>query len=254
MTPIADVASRIRANPAPVLIVDTCNFLDLFRVARPTKDTAERRVELDELLAAVELLTLLGSPEPALYHVVPELVPGEFLDNAGVRVQEPFERWVEAHDKTQPWLAEAGKLIGVALPNRAEIRSADLPSRLRSLAEELLATATVLARDRTCLDRAVARLIEKRRPSHKKEIKDSMNLEQALELCRQLSANEPFPHPMAFVSSNTSDFALPKNNREEDIHRDVHSDLNAEFHAVSLLYFTSLRAAREHLADGGYGV
>jgi len=237
MTPLAEVAERIRAKPAPVLIVDTCNFLDLFRVARPTKDAAERRVELAELLAAVELLKLLGSPDPPLYHVVPELVPGEFKDNATEKVEEPFRLWLDAHDKNQQWLSGAGYAVGLALPTPVPVQPFHLSGRLRQLAEALLATATVLARDQTCLDRAVSRLIGTRRPSHKKEMKDSMNLEQSLELARRLRSDGTFGEAVAFISSNTNDYADSGKAR-------VHPDLRAEFDAVRLDYHTSFASAR----------
>jgi hypothetical protein len=79
-------------------------------------------------------------------------------------------------------------------------------------------------------------LIAKRRPSHKKEIKDSMNLEQGLELCSQLR-NGGFIRPAAFISSNTNDFAAASSKSQ------LHNDLQSEFAAVSLEYFPSLRAA-----------
>src|SRR5271157_1808821 len=89
---------------------------------------------------------------------------------------------------------------------------------------------------RNSLNRAVARLIAKRRPSHKKEIKDSMNMEQSLELCSQLR-NSGFTHPAVFISSNTNDYAAAATSSQ------LHNDLQAEFAAVSLEYFPSLRAA-----------
>jgi hypothetical protein len=78
-------------------------------------------------------------------------------------------------------------------------------------------------------------LIAKRRPSHKKEIKDSMNLEQGLELSRLLR-NAAFAPARVFVSSNTNDFAASATSSV------VHPDIQGEFAAVGLEYFTSLRA------------
>ncbi len=247
MTPIAEVADRMRANPAPVLIVDSCNFLDLIRVARPTKDAPERRVDIEELKAAVALHKLLTSAEPLLHHLVPELVPREFADNAAEKVERPFRDWLVAHEKGRQWLADATAAVGVPLPP-SPVVPPDASRQFRDLAARLLATATVLERDLPCLLRAVERLISKRRPSHKKEMKDSMNLEQALELCRRLADGVPFPHPICFVSANTKDFAdSPEGSR-------LHPDLEAEFDAVNLLYFTSLRSARGHLLKLKYAV
>jgi hypothetical protein len=147
-----------------------------------------------------------------------------------------IRNWFGFHDQNQEWLAEASLWVGVAIPTPTLVQPLDLEIALRKLAEDLLAQSTVLARDPICLDRAVARLIAKRRPSHKKEMKDSMNLEQCLELSAQLR-DAGFARPRVFVSSNTNDFA------ETSTSSKLHSDLQAEFGAVSLEYFPSLRAA-----------
>lgn len=250
MTPITEVADQIRARPAPVLIVDTCNFLDLFRVARPTKDTPERRVDLAEVRAAVALRKLLDAPEPGLHHIVPELVPGEFRDNATEKVEYPFQLWLDAHNDNQRWLAGAAEAIGHPPPTPVAVLPHDLCGHLRQVAERLLATATILARDGACLDRAVSRLVGKRRPSHRKEMKDSMNLEQALELARLLASGGAFEKPVWFVSSNTNDFAQPSKSKLPG-QPDVHPDLKADFDSAGLTYLTSLSAVLGILKDLG---
>jgi hypothetical protein len=112
------------------------------------------------------------------------------------------------------------------------------------LAEELLARATVLDRDQACLDEAVKRLIAKTRPSHNKEMKDSMNLEQVLELSRQLK-NQGFSPDRVFISSNTADFAETSSSSK------VHPDLEVDFLKAGLKYFTSFRAATGWLRSRG---
>ena len=171
----------------------------------------------------------------AVHLVVPELVPGEFADHAD-RIEGTFDEWLGFHDENQDWLAEAALWVGTALPTPLAVRPLGLHAEFRRLANELLAQALVLDRDQTSLNRAVARLIAKRRPSHKKEIKDSMNMEQSLELCSQLR-NAGFASHIAFISSNTNDYAAASTSSQ------IHNDLQAEFAAVSLEYFPSLRAA-----------
>lgn len=232
MIPIPAVAAQFLAQPAPVLIIDTCNFLDLFR-----RDTtpSKPRVPAEEIRIASVLLEKVSSHPGTVHLVVPELVPGEFRDHAA-RIEKEFDDWLEAHDNNRVWLAEAAQWVGAALPSPQKVYPFGLHAELRKLASDLLARTIVLDRDQTSLDRAVTRLIARRRPSHNKEIKDSMNLEQALELCSQLR-NVGFAPPLAFVSSNTKDYAIstPKPR--------LHDDLQSEFAAVSLEYFPSLRAA-----------
>ena len=117
-------------------------------------------------------------------------------------------------------------------------------AKLRTLADSLLAKAKVLDRDQACLDQAVARLINKTRPSHKKEMKDSMNLEQCLELSRRLQ-NAGFVKSRVWVSSNTNDFAQGSTSSH------LHSDLQADFTATGLKNFTSLWAAFGYLRGLG---
>lgn len=232
MTSIPAVAAQFLAQPAPVLIIDTCNFLDLLR-----RDAARQqpRVPAEEIRVASILLEKVTTQPDAVHLAVPELVPGEFADHAD-RIEAEFEKWLKAHDENQVWLAEAARWVGTVLPSPLEVARHGLQVGFRSLANDLLARAVVLQRDQTSLDRAITRLIGKRRPSHNREIKDSMNLEQSLELCSQLR-NAGFMHRVAFVSSNTNDYAAPTAPSR------LHADLQPEFAAVSLEYFPSLRAA-----------
>jgi hypothetical protein len=231
MIAIADAVTALRVAPAPVLLLDTCTFLDLFR----RDDRKQPRVPADEIRTAAELLPLVTARPAAAHLIVPELIPGEFADHAD-RIEREFEDWLRLNDKNQNWLAEAALWVGVALPSSPAVHPLGLHVGLRKLADDLLAQAPVLARDQVCLDRAVARLIAKRRPSHQKEIKDSMNLEQCLELSTQLH-HAGVGRPRVFVSSNTNDFAeAPTSSR-------LHPDLQAGFAAAGLEYFPSLRAA-----------
>ena len=79
MTSITAVVAQVIAQPAPVTILDTCNFLDLFR-----RDTTRQqpRVPAEEIRIASEHLQLVTARPDAVHLVVPELVPGEFADHA----------------------------------------------------------------------------------------------------------------------------------------------------------------------------
>lgn len=240
MSAIPDAVARMLAAPAPVIILDTCSLLDLFRRDDSRK---QPRVPVDEIAVAVEILRETSARPNWAHLVVPELVPGEFADHAD-QIEQTLESWLTFHDENQDWLRGTAPLVGVTPPVTAAVGSLGLQAHLRRLADDLLARAVVLDRDPACLNRAVDRLIAKRRPSHKKEIKDSMNLEQCLELGTRLK-RAGFAPPVAFVSSNTNDFA------ESLAVNRIHLDLRAEFAAASLEYFTSLRAAVGTLRSRG---
>lgn len=240
MTPISKAVKKILATPAPVFILDTCSLLDLFRRDFNRK---QPRVPPEEIKAAAEISQLVAAKPDAAHLVVPELVPGEYADHAN-QVEREFEDWLRFHDENQNQLAETALWVGLTLPAPEPVHPFGIQAACRKVAEDLLTKAVVLARDQTCLDKAVARLIAKRRPSHKKEIKDSMNLEQSLDLSCQLQ-NAGFTRTRVFVSSNTNDFA------ESASSSAVHSDLQKEFAATGLEYFTSLRAALGNLRAKG---
>lgn len=232
MTSIQAAIARIIAQPASVIILDTCNLLDLFRC-----DTVGQkpRVPAEEIRIASELLGFAIAQPAAAHLVVPELVPGEFADHAD-RIEGEFDEWLRSHDRNQDWLTEAAPSAGTPLPTPLAVHPFGLHAGFRRLANELLARAVVLDRDQASVNRAAERLIAKRRPSHKKEIKDSMNLEQGLKLCSELR-NARFTRAVAFISSNTADFATPSPGSR------LHSDLQADFASVALEYYPSLRAA-----------
>jgi hypothetical protein len=195
-----------------------------------------------EIRAAADLLDLATVLPNAAHLVVPELIPREYADHANT-VQTKFEEWTEYHDRNQQWLVQASSCIALTLPVPNMVHPYGLAAMLRALADGLLARARVLDRDQACLDRATYRLINKFRPSHKKEMKDSMNMEQCLELSRRLQ-NAGFPSSRVWVSSNTKDFAQPSSSQ-------VHSDLQDDFASAGLKYYTSLRAALGHLRGAG---
>ncbi len=232
MTTIPAAVAQIIAQPAPVVILDTCNLLDLFRC---DKVGQKPRVPAEEIRIASVLLAFAIARPAAAHLVVPELVPGEFTDHAN-KTEGKFDEWLKEQDENQAWLAEASPWVGTSLPNPPAVRPFGLHAGFRRLADDLLAQAVVLDRDQASLNRAVERLIAKRRPSHKKEIKDAINLEQCLELCLQLR-DGGFQRPAVFVSSNKNDYAMPSPGSR------LHVNLRARFAVVSLEYYPSLRSA-----------
>jgi hypothetical protein len=238
---IADAVAHILAQAAAsVILIDTCSFLDLFR---RDERRSQPRVVAQEIRAAADLLDLATNFPDKVHLLVPELIPREYADHAN-REEGHFRNWTAFHDENQVWLFDASACVALALPAPQPVHPHDLAARLRELADNLLGKSKVLERDQACLDRAVTRLINKTRPSHKKEMKDSMNMEQCLELSRRLQS-QGFPRSRVWVSSNTNDFA------QESTSSQLHSDLQIDFTAAGLKYFASLRATLGHLRGTG---
>jgi len=231
---IAEALQHVQSKqPVPVIFIDTCSFLDLFRA-----DERQPRADYREIRDAAALLLLASKTPEAVHLIVPELVPREFADHADA-IQTQFGKWTVIQDENQQWLFEVSAHVAVPAPKNQPIHPLDLAARLRTLADNLLSQAIVLEREQICLDRAVHRLIHKQRPSQSKEMKDSMNLEQCLELSRLLESIA-FPKSRVWVSSNIRDFAAPNSTQ-------LHPDLAGDFANAGLKYFASLRAALGHL-------
>ena len=110
-----------------------------------------------------------------------------------------------------------------------------LVNELTALAQAVMAQAAVLDSDPVCVQRALDRVLAKRRPSHDGQVKDSIHLEHYLELSRLLQAGG-FTERRVFVSGNRSDFwdgPLPR----------IHASIGPDLAVVGLEFFGDLRSA-----------
>jgi hypothetical protein len=221
MKPIAEAVAEIMGHPSPVLFLDTCILLDVVRA--PYRDLR------DVVRTAVELRTLLANTPPVLWLVVGELVRQEWADNID-SARKDCDRATDIFAA----VADAAARVGLLVP--PVVTPLALTDSLRQLAADLLRGSIELERDGVCRERAVERVVQKRRPSHKNEVKDSILLEQYLECARQLRA-AGLTRPIGFISSNKADFAATQAGGG------VHPDLEPEFVAVKMDYFTSITAA-----------
>src|SRR5207302_1619021 len=126
---IGDACAFVQGKaPAPVILVDTCNFLDIFR-----SDPAKPRVPHQEIRAAADLLDLLTATPDAVHLLLPELIPREYTDHADP-IQTKFGEWTELHDANQDWLVEACLSVALALPMPYMVFSHGIAALLRGLA------------------------------------------------------------------------------------------------------------------------
>jgi hypothetical protein len=117
---------------------------------------------------------------------------------------------------------------------------------LRQLSADLLAACLTMDHQAAAMSRAVDRIIASRLPARRKGTgaKDSVIVEHAIQLTNQLRT-AGFTQRCVFVSSNTSDFAVPSSNA-------VNPDLATEFSACRLDYAISLEHAESILLTAGW--
>ena len=233
MSTIAQVASDILAAPAPVICLDTCAILDVAR--------APARKQADSVPAAKALIQLAGSIPPAIHLLISDIVPNEWREHVGSAVKatrdavDDFESVVH--------VSSTSGAVSISVPSQ-QIQQArnQLPPTLERLSRDLLDQGRLIDRDHEAMSAALDRVVGKRRPSRKNQVKDCYILEHYLAVARALGG-PGFPHWVVFVSSNTEDFASAQLTT-------LHPDLVGDFNAVGMRYevtigraVTALRAA-----------
>jgi hypothetical protein len=225
------------------LCLDTCVFLDVI--------TTGNRGQADLIGVNRDLLEVLVHTPGRLQLVINDLVLHEW----GQRKEEvrgDARKWLVDTDRHIQQIHEAWTQLGNPLPaSPPKYNDPQLIDVLTDLAQGLLDQALVLREDVDCVMRALGRVKAKARPSHNKQIKDSIHLEHYLELSRQLR-DAGHREERIFVSTNSSDFWADKNNAEHP-----HPDLAHDRNAASLLFLGRLPLALRRLgilgSSGGAG-
>lgn len=196
MTPrsLADAAADLLANPRPLLFVDTCDVVNLLQVLAT--------VAVNELRAVNRLLSALGANPQRCQLAATYVTAIEYLqktDAANPVYQKDSQIKRLPPDEMTLQLTEIDAQIrrihlvrqelGVPLPAPIIYSNLDLVSDLRVTAGMLLDCCWELGRDQHCVDAAITRVFAKMRPSHKREVKDSIHFEHCLELANRLRQN-----------------------------------------------------------------
>jgi hypothetical protein len=227
MPTLAVVAADLLAHPRPVLCLDTCELL------MAVQCLPQRRVVHIEALNLIR--TFLAATPDRLQVILTELVPHEWGQNIA-EVQQKAERFLIQADEDSLLVHGIWSHLGSPLASTPSAHAATvLVNELTALAQAVMAQACVLDRDPPCVQRALDRVLAKRRPSHDGRVKDSIHLEHYLELSRLLHAGG-FVERRVFVSGNRSDFwdgPLPH----------MQASIAPDLAAVGLEFFGDLRAA-----------
>jgi hypothetical protein len=229
MAPISDVAANLLSAPAPLLLLDACALLDLIR--------APVRRAPWQLPPALRLDALTATPSGPCQLLRASITAREFSDHSAEAQQQLEQYLQDLHDRT----TELQQVFGLLLPpfTAPAFSPSPLPGALADLAQRLLARSTPLDQDPATHQRAYQRVLDKRRPSRRGEIKDAVMVEEYLELCRRLRAGG-FPSSAVFLSSNTNDFC-------EGSARALHTELAADFTDAGLAFCKSWPEALQTL-------
>ena len=198
---IAETVEAILADPAPVLMLDTCVLLDVIR--------APQRERLDTIVAAKRLLDLVRTTPQSLHVVTQAMVVVEWRDSHdGVRADT--EHFVDRIARALADVTSAAQLLGLVCPAASKPGALGIPQRLEDLAVEIMDASTLVLHHQECQLRALDRVTLKRPPAGAAgQVKDSVICEHYLEISRALK-HRGFGSPCVFTSSNTRDYCIEK--------------------------------------------
>ncbi|MBY0514352.1 MAG: hypothetical protein K2P78_10625 [Gemmataceae bacterium] len=192
MSTIAQLVADIHSAPAPVIFIDTCSILDVARA--PARDRAS------SVEAAEAVVRLAGTSPPGVYLLTADIVNAEWADHIQ-SAKDDTERAVN----TCSAVAAVHTFIrggpAVSLPLDLNLLSQELEAR----AKHLLTACQPVDRDFAAMNAALTRVVQKKKPSSKNQIKDCHILEHCLAVVRGLR-QQGFTRPFFFVSSNVEDF------------------------------------------------
>jgi hypothetical protein len=224
MPSIGAVAGQVRQSDYPILILDTCIFLDIIRSThRGLKDYAEH---------ARHLLRLVTAAPPSCGLVVASIVPDEWNRHAQKVTDEVNDHYA-AMEAQSSGFHDACQVLGIPLSfGRASYRAAGAAEGLRDLSKQLLGHALRLDAEPQTMSGAYNRAVRNIPPSRKGgQIQDCTITEEALALCRKL-AGSGFARKRVFCTSNVTDYCEPG--------KKIHPALAVEFNSVGLVFTTNL--------------
>jgi hypothetical protein len=229
MTTFDAAVEMLKADQAPIICLDTCDFLDVVRgVAEGNLGHAQ------SFRVILENFDLNASPFRLL---ITYLTRHEWEQNKD-QSRKVVEQFLEVTANSFRRITDARTTGGLATSFVMDeaLFEPTIALRLMELSENVMNHAMVLARDDSCVGRALERVMSRRRPSHKNQIKDSIHWEHYLELSRRLKQAGHLPLRI-FVSANKSDFW-----REKD-QPSLHPDLEQEATDAGLGFFGRLDSA-----------
>jgi len=230
---IDEVIADIAVSSSPVLCLDTCDFMDVVR------GVAEENLFHAQSFRLMRNALASGSLEFQI--VITYLVRHEWEQNKAAAVGM-VQNFLKDLAKKTNRVTEVRQLSGLASPAVDQgLFDSFLGQTLIDLAESIMTSAVVLKKHEPCVDRALDRVMDRKRPSHQREIKDSINWEHYLELAARLKSSG-YAQPLIFVSANKKDFWANEEGKGRE-KPTIHLDLKAEADAVGLQFFGRLDLA-----------
>lgn len=205
-TSYANALTLLISNPAPVLFIDTCVFLDIVRAP------IRKNIKAESIKCAQDLRIRSSKTPPSLWLIISETVQEEWYANI-VSVKEEVKREVrklELHRKH--FMSVAQSVRGDQYQYGQSESALKLENQLEATAQALLNVCLVVSPDDTHLANAQRRARRNSPPAQrgKSEPGDCEILELFLGICKDSRASG-IDDQFVFVSSNTKDYGESNN-------------------------------------------
>jgi hypothetical protein len=231
----AEVARRILAAPAPVLLPDTCAILDLMR------DPTREHFSADQVEAARRILQMAEARQRRLWLPITAQVLAERRENQANIKQESEVKIRKLEENVQ----HVQRILGAHGLNTTAIApslvASDFPAKSSDLVNKYFAKAEHVSNARDVNRRAIARMAANRAPSKRgQQTKDCIVIESYLSLARLLR-QEGLQFQIVFFTTNTQDYSDPQDKGA------IHPELVAEFGIVNMRYAVNFQMAEYQL-------
>ncbi|MBI4902812.1 MAG: DUF4935 domain-containing protein [Acidobacteria bacterium] len=199
-----ELVREITTQPCPLLFLDTCSVLDIFR------SVYRDNIQSNLARSAADLVTSVQSSARQFHVVVTDSVLGEFNNNRA-NVNEELAAEMA---KLRRSMKRVSSAVEIFFPDRRVIDPGwpspeEIKDRLLTVVDQLISVVTVLRESDECKLRAVVRVRNRLPPARlKQQVQDCVIFESFLDLVRQTRA-EGFTGPAIFVTSNSTDYGKP---------------------------------------------
>jgi hypothetical protein len=234
MISTAKAVKRILASPAPVLLGDTCVFLDLIR--DPTRegltganvDAAHRLIARAEAKPPTVWIVLISQ---VLSEIAANREPVKQASEAAIKKLEEQVLRVKASLSSYGLTVPAPTLIAAGLP---EVASVSL--------QRILDASLHLTTPKGVNSKVWTRIAANAAPAQKgQQAKDCLIIESYLHVCRQLRI-AGYALPVVFFTSNTQDYSTSTQRSQ------VHPTLAEEFEVAQMRYAVNFGMAENLLS------
>lgn len=225
--PKTEVFSHIVENPAPVIFIDTCVFLDILR------SPIRKNISTDIITTTLKLIEMSEKTPREVWLLTNETVHGEWNDHIN-SIKLELEKEIKSVEiKREKLFLAAKKTLGQTCEYGQKETSINLHCHLESLSRNLLNNCLVMQVEDMHSVRAMQRIRKCLPPARKgkQEAKDCEILEAFLDISKCIRDND-LEHVICFISSNSDDYGKPEQ-----------SPIQQDFDSVNTKYVNNLQWA-----------